>query len=437
MSSSYRRRNEINSQAKKEQSNINISINIKDKNKLISSNNISNIGKKGDKNKLSTDNNKNNINSNKNINKKESLNENKNGNETIILLYPENEPRGTFSCENIKDHIKRDVLFNSFNGKEKISFVNYKAPLLNGFYEAHSIHYPIRLKPDDIWLLIIQAFSNHINVNSEELRKMFVNFDGKKTLKINFYGVLDIKDLTKEKYEEFIKLINNEIENCLGSQLIDILTPNFTTTDKNSSIICKISVMSVFKKYFKYKMGIGPCICGVPYIILEGNASDYKKILEKINFLKKYDFDWYVNRIARHIKKMIEAKEGKIDIQYFKNFIQDAKITEKYSNGCIPPYDKKFDSIKGWFVDFFAYFGGEKSYQRVKDRSIKLEDLNSLASQMLVVPFTIVNSKNNQKDEMKFNVGFFGCGINNKNEVYPVSGWLLSHMTKQDKESIL
>lgn len=196
---------------------------------------------------------------------------------------------------------------------------------------------------------------------------MFVNFDGKKTLKINFHCVQDIKDLTKEKYEEFIKLINNEIENCLGSQLIDILTPNFTTTDKNSSIICKISVMSVFKKYFKYKMGIGPCICGVPYIVLEGNASDYKKILEKINFLKKYDFDWYVNKISRHIKKMIEAKEGKIDIQYFKNFIQDAKITEKYSNGCIPPYDKKFDSIKGWFVDFFAYFGGEKSYQKVSN----------------------------------------------------------------------
>ena len=184
-------------------------------------------------------------------------------------------------------------------------------------------------------------------------------------------------------------------------------------------------------------MRIGPSICCIPYIILEGNASDYQKILEKINFLKKYDFDWYVNRIARHIKKMIEAKEGKIDIQYFKNFIQDAKITEKYSNGCIRPYDKKFDSIKGWFVDFFAYFGGEKRYRRVKDRSIKLEDLNSLASQMLVVPFKIENSKNIQKVEMKFNVGFFGCGINNKNEVYPVSGWLVSPKTKKDKESKL
>ena len=53
-------------------------------------------------------------------------------------------------------------------------------PLLNGFYTAHTNHYPIRIKPDDIWLLIVQAFSNHVNANSEELRHHFVNFDGKK-----------------------------------------------------------------------------------------------------------------------------------------------------------------------------------------------------------------------------------------------------------------
>ena len=34
-------------------------------------------------------------------------------------------------------------------------------------------HYPIRIKPDDIWLLIVQAFSHHVNINSEELREMF------------------------------------------------------------------------------------------------------------------------------------------------------------------------------------------------------------------------------------------------------------------------
>ena len=57
-------------------------------------------------------------------------------------------------------------------------------PLLNGFYTAHTNHYPIIIKPDDIWLLIVQAFSNHVNANSEKLRHYFVNFDGKQKLKV-------------------------------------------------------------------------------------------------------------------------------------------------------------------------------------------------------------------------------------------------------------
>ena len=102
-----------------------------------------------------------------------------NENETFILLYPQNKPKKIIDLQSIKTHIKKNILAHSFKGNERIGFVTLKAPVLCGFYEAYSIHYPIRIKPDDIWLLIVQAFSNHININSESLRKMFVNFDGK------------------------------------------------------------------------------------------------------------------------------------------------------------------------------------------------------------------------------------------------------------------
>ena len=406
----YKRRNEINSQEIKKEP-----INIKDK--YISIN--SNIGKINDNNKLNKNNSSNNniITINKNIiNKGESLNEN----ETKILLYPNNKPQGNFPLD----------------------FKSYKVPILYGFYNAHALHYPIRLKPDDIWLLIIQAFSNHININSEKLRHKFVNFDGKKTLNIDFEQINDIKNIIKSHYEDFISQINNKMKNVLGEQLMDILTPNFTTTDNNSTIICKLSVMNAFKKYFEYKMKIGPAICGIPYIILEGNSEDYKEILKKINFLKKYDFNWYVDRIIPHIEKMVEAKEGNIDTNYFKSFIQDEKITESIGGGCLPPHLRKtnkikVDYIKGWFLDFFAYFGKGRKYQRVTGRYIKIEDFNTLAEQTLVVPFKIENKKIGEVNEKQFKVGFFGCFLNYKKEVCPASGWNVSKMTKQDKESFL
>jgi len=77
--------------------------------------------------------------------------------------------------------------------------------------------------------------------------------------------------------------------------------------------------MGAFKKYFNYPMLLPEC--GIPYIILEGRI-DYKSIKEKAGKLRKYDFEWYIDRIIPHIEKIIEAKRGKIDTDYFKKIFR-------------------------------------------------------------------------------------------------------------------
>ena len=56
--------------------------------------------------------------------------------------------------------------------------------VFNGYVEAYKQHRPITISPDIIWLLIIQEFANQINNNTESLRSMFVNFDGKQELTV-------------------------------------------------------------------------------------------------------------------------------------------------------------------------------------------------------------------------------------------------------------
>lgn len=148
-------------------------------------------------------------------------------------------------------------------------------PILNGFYEAHTNHYPIKLKPDDIWLLIVQAFSNHVNANSEKLRNMFVDFNGKKELVVE-YELFDISQVNRKVLEDFSEEINKQMKKYLGEELMEVLTPDFSTSTYDSKIVGKISIMGAFKKYFDYKMML--CGCGIPYILLEGTADDYKKI---------------------------------------------------------------------------------------------------------------------------------------------------------------
>ena len=90
--------------------------------------------------------------------------------ELKIELFPENKPRNEFIKEPVKNLITEDTKVYSFDINRELAFINENVPLLNGFFQAHINHYPIRIKPDDIWLLIIQAFSNHVNANSEKLR---------------------------------------------------------------------------------------------------------------------------------------------------------------------------------------------------------------------------------------------------------------------------
>ena len=352
--------------------------------------------------------------------------------ELKIDLYPDRKPRYSFPKEPISYILTKDILAHSLNAEKKLAYLKTNVPLLYGFNTAHNNHYPIRIKPDDIWLLIVQAFSNHVNANSEELRKMFVNFDGKTTLIVE-YPLSSIQEVDKKVLENFSEQINSQMVEYLGKDLIDTLTSDFSTTTNDSKIISKISIMGAFKKYFDYEMDL--CGCGIPYLILEGTAEDYKKIIEKANKLKKYEFDWYIDRILPHISKMVEAKEGKIDKEYFKNMIQKEEITEaSYGLSGMYEGDKKFEYLSGWFLELFAYY---KEGDRNNDKKIRVKSFKYLANQMLIVPFKIKDLVHNKEYDMKYRVGFVGCEQNDKNEVSPEQGWLVSPSIEKDRYSFL
>ena len=152
-------------------------------------------------------------------------------NELKIEIFPENKPRYEFVKKPVRKLITKDTIGYSFDINRSLAFINKNVPLLNGFFQAHINHYPIRIRPDDIWLLIIQAFSNHVNANSEDLRNYFVNFDGKKTLTVTVTYNISPKGVNKKILEDFSIQINNQMEEYLGKEIMENLTPNFTTTD--------------------------------------------------------------------------------------------------------------------------------------------------------------------------------------------------------------
>ena len=349
-------------------------------------------------------------------------------NELKIELHPENIPISELEKESINILINKDILAHSFDINQKLGYLGYKVPVLSGFYKAYCNHYPIRIKPDDIWLLIIQCFSYHVNENSEKLRKYFVNFDGQQNLEIE----IECEKIEKEHLEIFVKEVSKKMKDYLGNELLENLTPDFTTTDNNSKLICQISILNTFKKYFRYIFD--QCVCGIPYIILDGTAEDYKKIILKAKNLCKYDFAWYIDRIIPIIEKMVEAKEGKIDINFFKNIIQKEEIIEERRYGCCSIGNRyKINYINGWILKFFGYIKENDRYLiRFLGDKIEGEEINNIPNQILNVPF-LIRQKDNGEKIMKFEAGFFGCEQNEKKEVSLALGWLVSPSYSEKK----
>ena len=106
-----------------------------------------------------------------------------------------------------------------------------------------------------------------------------MNFEGKKMLKI-IYVYESPPPIELFPYEDFVIKINEEMKKYLGEEIVEDLTSNFTTTDYNSYLVSKLSIMGSFKKYFRYELHLR-VICGSPYIILEGTEEDYNSIISK------------------------------------------------------------------------------------------------------------------------------------------------------------
>ncbi len=63
-----------------------------------------------------------------------------------------------------------------------------------------------------------------------------------------------------------------------------------------------------------------------------------------------------------------------------------------------------------------------------------LKYFKKIPSQMLIVPFKIKDVNGNEF-LMKYKVGFVGCDQNKNLEVYPVTGWIVSPSTEEERNS--
>jgi hypothetical protein len=317
--------------------------------------------------------------------------------------------------------------FKNYENKKLIYFGEHT--IFEGFYQAYVNHCPIVLSPDIFWNLIIQGFTRHVLANSDKLKDKFVNFEGKKEINIDNSNYPTIEDIPQKKWEQDIKTYIEKITDYVGKEFINLIKPDFSTTNELIAQVGQINIMSCMKNFFSYTSAYGGC--GYPKITLEGKVEDYLKLKDKTMKLKKYDLDFWIDEIIPILDNIIETRKGNVDKEFWKKFYYNV---EGSISGSDPNEVIKVKNIKGWICKFVPY-------DTTKERRYSLESLPfkgpfmALPKDILSSPIVMKNIITGKDTELVCRAGFMGMEQDEKTyEMKPFFGWYISEINKYCEE---
>lgn len=291
-------------------------------------------------------------------------------------------------------------------------------PFLDGMHQAYAEHRPFVITPDMIWLLISQGFANHVNNNSEVLRKYLVNFKGRKTLTVQNDKI--ILGNPNSPWEEVFLEFSKQIASYTGEELTNILTADFSTTTTTEKIASQITIMDAMESYFKYE--VFRIICGFPEITVKGTTADWNKIIEKTKFLSKYELEWWTEKLIPILEEISKTSENKINQEFWTNMFK-IHTSKEYGNP---------KNIDGWITNFFPYDKSGKRIHLDQISGIDLKDIfEKLPSEIVKIKFDykVVSPRGKSKSivPMNFWAGFVGLSQDNLSlALEPKIGWFIS-----------
>jgi hypothetical protein len=175
----------------------------------------------------------------------------------------------------------------------------------------------LTIRPDDVWLAILTQFSFYVNANSEQLRRCFVEHEGKRKLTITTdrnRNTVDFGNLAKQ----FAVLID---QNVSDPTLEEWIAPSFSTTTDNDRVVCSVVMMATLKHYFDYHASL---MCGIPRVTLEGTREDWADIYQRVDKLKEYGpqaIAWYhvLKPVLNRMVVAFDAPNSKKNIDFWSH----------------------------------------------------------------------------------------------------------------------
>lgn len=308
-----------------------------------------------------------------------------------------------------------DIIATSFENDKNIAYMGpdafYKTAL-----NAYACHQSICFSPDMIWLLICQGFSRYVNAHADELRELFVDHEGKKSLEVT-----TVDDLLKNRaawpgiVDEFVKQIKDNTKD----EIAETLMKGYSTTGHVERIATEITLMETMKEYFNYKV---KSVCGIPSITLTGTPEDWRDLRERTNKLAKYGLDKWVKTLDPILQEFEDAANGKPNQTFWQSIVKKEQVYNLLLGGCIPGHDV----IDGWILKLFP-----NKYGHVAEKYTDLEfGLFPILDRDNMDEMVKVDCKYNDYN-IELWAGFIGAEKDTINNVIvPKIGWFVRHSNK-------
>ena len=335
--------------------------------------------------------------------------------EAATQALPPEEPHKLIS-----DYLHKVVPESSFKYPPSLQPVRVspkKNLFVGAVHTAYDQHYPLVLSPDMIWQCVAQGFAIHVNKNTEKLRHMFVENEGKTKIIVERNRSYS-RGNPDNDWEGVFGDFSEEIRKNVGDEIHSLLTPEFSTTGPVERAAAQIVLMDAFKEYFEYELHT---LCGIPQITLEGTVDDWKKLREKTLSLAKFDLKWWIDAMEPILNEFVKAAGGKVCTDFWKHIY-------KIDGGSGGPY------ITGWTLTLFPYIGRNMENMRQNPflESWKVSDVeddwgyglttSSFPKGTVSTPFKWVFP--GKEFPMYFYAGFLGVSQDKKSlALRPVIGW--------------
>ena len=330
-----------------------------------------------------------------------------------------------------------EIFHYNLDTDEQEIFNTGKTSLIQGLIAAYKNHYPITISPDMIWILIMQGFSRFMEKYENLVRERFVNFTGKKDLKLERLQYSPY-NASKEVWDGIIKEFVQKIGNNVGKEVVDNLECDFSTTSAVAKVTSQVCIMSAMKQYFTYRVLMAGC--GISSITLEGSIKDWEKIKSKLEFLSTKAFKWWTKHLIPIIDNIITTKK------YYSTYGQLNQELIDFWKGMIrlkgkgDLYDPHM--INGWIVKFIPNLRGEKPtiYEELLETNVP----DQIISCPMEITWLSMQGKRVDFSCSLFS-GFYGMVQDKKTfNVKPVIGYAIvvesqqeSNITVEEKNKII